>query len=51
MFPLQQAYEVHHSILEYLKATFSFKDKVLHKAIYKLVADPEYVIFKGLLFH
>ena len=26
MLPLQQAYEVKQSLLEYLKATFSFKD-------------------------
>ena len=47
MLPLQQAYEVQHSILEYLKATFSFKDKTVHDAFYKFVTDTEDGIFKG----
>jgi len=47
MLPLQQAYEVQHSILEYLKATFSFKDKTVHVAFYKFVTDAEDGIFKG----
>ncbi|HPN71221.1 MAG TPA: DEAD/DEAH box helicase, partial [Saprospiraceae bacterium] len=47
MLPLQQAYEVQHSILEYLKATFSFKDKSVHEAFYKFVTDAEDGIFKG----
>ena len=47
MLPLQQAYEVQHSILEYLKATFSFKDKSVHEAFYKFVNDTEDGIFKG----
>ena len=47
MLPLQQAYEVQHSILEYLKATFSFKDKKVHEAFYKFVMDAEDGIFKG----
>jgi len=47
MLPLQQAYEVQHSILEYLKATFSFKDKTVHEAFYKFVTDGEDGIFKG----
>jgi len=47
MLPLQQAYEVQHSILEYLKATFSFKDKTVHEAFYKFVSDEEDGIFKG----
>lgn len=47
MLPLQQAYEVQHSILEYLKATFSFKDKTVHNAFYDFVTDTEDGIFKG----
>jgi DEAD/DEAH box helicase domain-containing protein len=47
MLPLQQAYEVQHSILEYLKATFSFKDKAVHEAFYKFVTDAEDGIIKG----
>ena len=47
MLPLQQAYEVQYSILEYLKATFNFKDKAVHAAFYKFVTDTEDGIFKG----
>lgn len=47
MLPLQQAYEVQHSITEYLKATFSFKDKAVNEAFYKFVMDSEDGIFKG----
>ncbi len=34
MLPLQQAYEVKQSIIEYLKATFDFKEKAISKAFY-----------------
>jgi DEAD/DEAH box helicase domain-containing protein len=47
MLPLQQAYEVKHSILEYLKATFSFKDKAVNKAFYDFINSTEDGIFKG----
>jgi DEAD/DEAH box helicase domain-containing protein len=47
MLPLQQAYEVKHSILEYLKATFSFKDRKVHDAFYKFITDENEGIFKG----
>jgi len=47
MLPLQQASEVKQSILEYLKATFSFKDKAVYEAFYKFVTDPDNGIFKG----
>ncbi|MFN9112806.1 MAG: DEAD/DEAH box helicase [Bacteroidota bacterium] len=47
MLPLQQAYEVQHSILEYLKATFGFKDREVHDAFYRFITDPEEGIFKG----
>ena len=47
MLPLQQAYEVKHSILEYLKATFRFKDKVVHKAFYDFITREDEGIFKG----
>jgi DEAD/DEAH box helicase domain-containing protein len=47
MLPLQQAYEVKHSILEYLKATFSFKEKSVHEAFYTFINHPEEGIFKG----
>lgn len=47
MLPLQQAYEVKHSIIEYLKATFSFKDKLVHKAFYDFITKEDEGIFKG----
>lgn len=47
MLPLQQAYEVQHSIWEYLKTTFSFKDQSVHEAFYQFVTDAEDGIFKG----
>jgi DEAD/DEAH box helicase domain-containing protein len=47
MLPLQQAYEVKQSILEYLKATFSFKEKVVSEAFYNFIQHPKEGIFKG----
>jgi len=47
MLPLQQAYEVKHSILEYLRATFSFKDKVVNEAFFDFITQEEEGIFKG----
>lgn len=47
MLPLQQAYEVKQSIIEYLKATFSFKEKVVSDAFYNFIEDPKEGIFKG----
>lgn len=47
MLPLQQAYEIKHSIIEYLKATFSFKDKAVHEAFYQFLTDEHTGIFKG----
>ncbi|WP_418639544.1 DEAD/DEAH box helicase [Winogradskyella sp.] len=47
MLPLQQAYEVKQSIIEYLKATFSFKEKVVSDAFYDFIEEPKEGIFKG----
>jgi DEAD/DEAH box helicase domain-containing protein len=47
MLPLQQAYEVKQSIIEYLKATFSFKEKVVSDAFYSFIEHPKDGIFKG----
>jgi len=47
MLPLQQAYEVRQSILEYLKATFSFKEKEVSDAFYNFINDPVEGVFKG----
>lgn len=47
MLPLQQAYEVKQSIIEYLKATFDFKKKAVSKAFYEFIESPTDGIFKG----
>ena len=47
MLPLQQAYEVKQSILEYLKATFNFKEKAVSEAFYNFIEHPKNGIFKG----
>jgi len=43
MLTLQQAYEVKASIIEYLKATFTFKDRALNNAFIEFIHD----MFKG----
>jgi DEAD/DEAH box helicase domain-containing protein len=47
MLPLQQAYEVKQSILEYFKATFNFKEKPVADAFYNFIEDPKEGLFKG----
>lgn len=47
MLPLQQAYEVRTAVLEYIKATFHFKDSEVGKAFYKFVEDERNGLFKG----
>ena len=44
MLPLQQAYEVKYSIIEYLKATFGFKEKAVQKSFNDFI---EKEVFKG----
>jgi hypothetical protein len=44
MLPLQQAYEVKYSIIEYLKATFGFKEKAVQKSFNEFI---EREVFKG----
>ena len=39
MLPLQQAYEVRSSVLEYIKATFQFKDADVGKAFTGIISD------------
>jgi DEAD/DEAH box helicase domain-containing protein len=48
MLPLQQAYEVKQSIIEYLKATFDFKEKAISKAFNDFIKSPscEMVFFE-----
>ncbi len=47
MLPLQQAREVRDSIIEYIKATFRFKEKVVGDAFYRFIQDKEDGLFKG----
>lgn len=47
MLPLQQAYEVREAVLEYIKATFRFKDGEVGKAFYRFLENPQSGLFKG----
>ena len=47
MLPLQQAYEIKYSIIGYLKATFSFKEREVNDAFYKFINDEDEGLFKG----
>lgn len=47
MLSLHQAIEIRESILAYLKATFSFQDKEVHRAFYDFVNHPKNGLFKG----
>ena len=47
MLPLQQAYEIKYSIIEYLKATFSFKEREVNEAFLRFVNDEQNGLFKG----
>ena len=47
MLPLQQAYEVKESILEYIRTTFSIKDRDVNDAFFNFISDPKNGIFKG----
>ena len=41
MLPLQQAREVRDSVIEYIKATFRFKEKDVSDAFYRLIESRE----------
>lgn len=47
MLPLQQAYEVRSAVLEYIKATFHFKDAEVGRAFYQFIEDSKNGLFKG----
>lgn len=47
MLPHLQAEELKTSILEYLKATFDFRDKEVHEIFYRFIEDPKEGLFKG----
>jgi DEAD/DEAH box helicase domain-containing protein len=47
MLPLQQAYETRHSIIEYLRSTFDFRDPALRDSFIGFLEDPKRGMFKG----
>lgn len=47
MLPLQQAIEVRKSILEYVKATYSFKDSDVGREFYRFIENERNGLFKG----
>ena len=47
MLPLQQAREVRDSVIEYIKATFRFKEKDVSDAFYRFIEDKQEGLFKG----
>lgn len=47
MLPLQQAREVRDSVIEYIKATYRFKEKAVGDAFYRFIEDREDGLFKG----
>jgi DEAD/DEAH box helicase domain-containing protein len=47
MLPLQQAFEVKESILEFIRTTYEFKDDDVQKAFYEFIEDPRHGLIKG----
>ena len=47
MLPLHQAYEVRQAVLEYIKATFRFKEVKVGDAFYRFIEDTKNGLFKG----
>lgn len=47
MLPLQQAREVLDSVIQYIKATFKFKEKDVSDAFYRFIENKEDGLFKG----
>lgn len=47
MLPLQQAFEVKESILEFIRTTYELKDSDVHKAFYAFIGDPQHGLIKG----
>lgn len=47
MLPLQQAYEVKESILEYIRTSYNFKEDAVQKAFYDFIEDPNKGMIKG----
>lgn len=47
MLPLQQALEVKESVINFIKASYNFKDARLNEAFYRFINDPRQGLFKG----
>ncbi len=47
MLPLHQAYEVRQAVLEYIKATFRFREAKVGDAFYRFIEDKKNGLFKG----
>ena len=47
MLPLQQAKEVRQSVIDYIKATFRFKEQAVGDAFYRFIEDRGNGMFKG----
>lgn len=47
MLPLHQAYEVRQAVLEYIKATFRFKEAKVGDVFYRFIEDSKNGLFKG----
>lgn len=47
MLPLQQAREVRDSVIEYIKATYRFKEENVSEAFYRFIEDKKNGLFKG----
>lgn len=47
MLPLQQAFEVKESILEFIRTTYELKYSDVHKAFYAFIGDPQHGLIKG----
>lgn len=47
MLPLQQAYEVKESILEFIRTSYHFKEDAVQKAFYDFIENPERGLIKG----
>ena len=47
MLSLQQSIEIKESILAYLRATYTFRDRKVHNAFYDFINSPQNGMFKG----
>lgn len=47
MLPLQQSLEVKESVINFIRASYNFKDVRLNEAFYRFINDPRQGLFKG----